>query len=201
MEQFLNAILSRNYFSFFSFFLRILRLQRNLPIFSLYFSYIIRYFIHTVRSNTSRTRIKDLWESLHAVDILAAIYDYHGRSWGGQLGPDPAGFKRRCRIGPWHRVSAKVSRYISISRRTIPTLSARRKTALSPRHSFCKHVCILGGMRISDVGWLRRVCTMHDVDIEHARHGTAKCAPRKTSASLSLLWSGFRFDPSHPRIW
>lgn len=132
----------RNYFSFFSFFVRILRLQRNLPIFSLYFSYIIRYFIHTVRSNTSRTRIKDLWESLHAVDILAAIYDYHGRSWGGQLGPDPAGFKRRCRIGPWHRVSAKVSRYISISWRTIPTLSARRKTALSPRHSFCKHVCI-----------------------------------------------------------
>lgn len=201
MEQFLNDILFTKLL-FFSFFLLTNPSIATKPayIFPIFFLYYSIFYSH-VRSNTSRTRIKDLWESLHAVDILAAIYDYHGRSWGGQLGPDPAGFKRRCRIGPWHRVSAKVSRYISISRRTIPTLSARRKTALSPRHSFCKHVCILGGMRISDVGWLRRVCTMHDVDIEHARHGTAKCAPRKTSASLSLLWSGFRFDPSHPRIW
>lgn len=174
----------------------------------LYFPYIFpilfdilftRAFEHV--KNADQKSLRKFARGWYPRAFLAAIYDYHGRSWGGQLGPDPAGFKRRCRIGPWHRVSAKVSRYISISRRTIPTLSARRKTALSPRHSFCKHVCILGGMRISDVGWLRRVCTMHDVDIEHARHGTAKCAPRKTSASLSLLWSGFRFDPSHPRIW
>lgn len=142
MEQFLNDILFTKLL-FFSFFLLTNPSIATKPayIFPIFFLYYSIFYSH-VRSNTSRTRIKDLWESLHAVDILAAIYDYHGRSWGGQLGPDPAGFKRRCRIGPWHRVSAKVSRYISISRRTIPTLSARRKTALSPRHSFCKHVCI-----------------------------------------------------------
>lgn len=115
----------------------------------LYFPYIFpilfdilftRAFEHV--KNADQKSLRKFARGWYPRAFLAAIYDYHGRSWGGQLGPDPAGFKRRCRIGPWHRVSAKVSRYISISWRTIPTLSARRKTALSPRHSFCKHVCI-----------------------------------------------------------
>lgn len=147
------------------------------PILSLH---IIQYFIRTVRS---RTRIKDLWESLHAADTSlpfpARSTATMGVQWR-QLGLDPAGFKRRCRIGLWHRVLAKVSRYISISRRTIPTLSGGGRQP-SRRATPFVNTRILGGVpRVSDVGWLRRACTMHDVDIEHARHSPRNCEMRTT---------------------
>lgn len=171
------------------------------PILSLH---IIQYFIRTVRS---RTRIKDLWESLHAADtslpFLARSTATMGVQWR-QLGLDPAGFKRRCRIGLWHRVLAKVSRYISISRRTIPTLSgggrqpSRRATPfVNTRVSWegCRAYPTWGGFDAP------AQCMMLILNTRDTRHGTAKCAPRKTSAStmrqpLSPLSSSFRFDPN-----
>lgn len=170
------------------------------PILSLH---IIQYFIRTVRS---RTRIKDLWESLHAADTSlpfpARSTATMGVQWR-QLGLDPAGFKRRCRIGLWHRVLAKVSRYISISRRTIPTLSgggrqpSRRATPfVNTRVSWegCRAYPTWGGFDAP------AQCMMLILNTRDTRHGTAKCAPRKTSAStmrqpLSPLSSSFRFDP------
>lgn len=96
-----------------------------------------QYFIYTARTS----RKKPVWsvqtsEKVCTRPISLASRDHprlHSAvvQWR-QLGLDPAGFKRRCRItgrGPF--VLAKVSRYISISPCTMPTLSGGRQPPLA----------------------------------------------------------------------
>lgn len=203
MEQFLNTITkvqNPNYFIIWNFFLRILRLynfQTCLPY--IFPKYRSMFYSH----RASRTRIKDLWESLHAADTFSAFGAfpiYHGVQWR-QLGLDPAGFKRRYRMKALTPCLALHKYKPAHNTNSV----WRRKTALSPRHSFCKHVCILGGMpaRIR-----RGVASMHNArcwywtratlatELRNAHHG--KLVPRQCANPLSLclsLWSGFRFDP------